>query len=143
MSTSISPALESFMPLLNRRFPSLFVPDKVRTLLGAMHEFRAYMDELITREKARKKDVPSDDNVGAGAGAGSAGNNKTLNLIQTLVLANEPDAHGQTQLSDSELRGNIFVFTVGGLESTSATLTYALALMALHEDVQAWSAFAR
>ncbi|KAF1830841.1 p450-domain-containing protein [Decorospora gaudefroyi] len=64
-----------------------------------------------------------------------------LNLIQTLIKANEPEGDGKTaRLSDDELRGNIFIFTAGGLESTSTTISYALALLALHPEVQEWVA---
>lgn len=59
-----------------------------------------------------------------------------MNLINTLINANSADA--KARLSDSELRGNVFIFTVGGLESTSATLAFALALLAIHPEVQEW-----
>jgi len=121
MSTSISPALEGLIPWANNPLVRICLPRALQRLMLAMSEFSQYMDELIARERAQDpKDVPQ-------------------NLIQTLIHANAAvDEDGRCMLADSELRGNIFLFTVGGLESTSATLTYALALLAIHPEVQKW-----
>jgi cytochrome P450 len=122
MSTSVPPALEGLMSWLNAPALRILVPTKIQSLVIAMKEFRQYMDELIVRERQRsetEKEVEKSE----------------LNLIQTLIRANTVQ---ETKLSDTELRGNIFIFTVGGLESTSATLTYALALLSIHPKVQDW-----
>jgi cytochrome P450 len=64
-------------------------------------------------------------------------------LISTLINANDEiksdkDGVTKTRLSDIELRGNIFIFIGAGLEPTAITLSYALALLAIHPDIQAW-----
>jgi cytochrome P450 len=124
LSTSISPALEGIMPWLSLSWLRSFLPVKVKQLLLAMSEFRQYMDETVARERAKPL-APSD---------------RKLNLISTLIKANDADGKTQARLSDTELRGNIFIFTVGGLESTSITLSYALTFLALHPEIQDWVA---
>jgi cytochrome P450 len=126
MSTSMSPAMEGIMPFLNLPILRLLLPSNVENLLLAMHEFRQYMDETITRERKR---------------AGS-GQSKSPTLINAIIKANDEvktDSGVSTaRLSNTELRGNIFIFTVGGLESTSITLSYALALLAVYPEIQDW-----
>jgi cytochrome P450 len=41
-------------------------------------------------------------------------------------------------LSEEEVMGNLFVFIVAGHETTAGTMHYALILLALHPEVQAW-----
>jgi cytochrome P450 len=121
MSTSISPALEGLMPWFTTPGLNAFLPSSIKKLLLAMSEFQAYMDETVARERA--KPISHDAKP---------------NLINTLIKANTTDPETKARLSATELRGNIFIFTVGGLESTSITLSYALALLAIHPDVQDW-----
>lgn len=122
MSTAISPALEGIMAWRYASALHILMPSDIKNLMLAMREFRQYMDELIARERSKPNNSNKDKSL-------------NLNLIQTLIKANTGD---EVRLSDNELRGNIFIFTVGGLESTSATLSYALALLAIHPEVQGW-----
>ena len=122
INTSISPALEGFMPWLKVSGLQFLLPTKITQVLVATREFRQYMDETIARE--RMKPATADTK---------------LNLISTLIKATDTaDQATKARLSDVELRGNIFIFTVGGLESTSITLSYALALLAIHPEIQEW-----
>lgn len=127
MSTSISPALEGIMPWLKWSGLQFLLPAQVENVQLAMREFRQYMDETVIRE--RKKTTSSEDT-------------KIPNLISTLIRANDAakseDVQSKARLSDSELRGNIFVFTIGGLESTAITLSYTLAQLAVNPDIQNW-----
>lgn len=118
MSTSISPALEGIMPYLSLPFLSLLMPPSIKKLMLACTEFRNYTTELLANHKASNE------------------NGTNLNLINTLIKANAADS--KMRLEESELRGNVFIFTVGGLESTSATLAYALGLLATHPEIQDW-----
>ena len=128
MSTSISPAIEGIMPWLQWSGLQILLPKSIKALLHAMAEFRQYMDEIVARERHKEKHQE---------GRGH------LNLIQNLLKANDElkaeDNGSKARLSDVELRGNVFIFTVGGLESTSITLSYALALLAINPDIQDWA----
>jgi cytochrome P450 len=128
ISTSISPAMESVLPWLKSSELQMLLPTKIKKLLVAMKEFRQYSDETIARERAKENTV---------------GENKMPTLISTLINANDEiksdkDGVTKTRLSDIELRGNIFIFIGAGLEPTAITLSYALALLAIHPDIQAW-----
>jgi cytochrome P450 len=121
MSTSISPVLEGILPRLS--WLHILMPTNIKTLMLAMQEFRQYMDDLISRERQRSSTEPEEPAK------------SEMNLIQTLIKANTGSS---AKLSSTELLGNIFIFTVGGLESTSATLTYALSLLSIHPLIQDW-----
>lgn len=121
MSTSISPALEGIMPWLDVPILRNLMPQSIEKLMLACDEFRSYTTEIITSNSNSTSTETSSSN---------------LNLINTLIKANSADA--KSRLSESELRGNVFIFTVGGLESTSATLAFALSLLAIHPEVQEW-----
>jgi cytochrome P450 len=72
----------------------------------------------------------------------TSGQTRVSALISTLIEASgqvkTESRASKARLSDTELRGNIFIFLVGGLESTSITLSYAIALLAVHPDIQDW-----
>lgn len=129
MSTAISPALEGIMPWLGLLRLRVLLPAPIKRLHVAMAEFRTYMDETVVREREKMS---------------TEGEAKVLNLISTLIKANDAakkdDAASKARLSDVELRGNIFIFTVGGLESTAITVAYSLALLAVHPEIQDWVA---
>ena len=126
MSTSISPAIEGIMPLFKSPVLESLLPTSTRRLLLAMREFRQYMEETVIRERSKVVDRQP----------------KSATLISTLIKANDEikteSGVSKSKLSDVELRGNIFIFTVGGLESTSITLSYALALLAVYPEIQDW-----
>ncbi|KAI4622216.1 hypothetical protein J4E83_004956 [Alternaria metachromatica] len=126
MSTSISPAIDGIMPLFKSPAFESLLPTSTKRLLLAMREFRQYMDETVVRERSKVV----------------SGQPKAATLISTLIRAtdttNTRSGGSKAKLSDAELRGNVFIFTVGGLESTSITLSYALALLAVHPEVQDW-----
>ena len=126
MSTPISPVIDGIMPLFQSPVLESLLPTSTKRLLLAMREFRHYMDETVVRERSKV----------------ASGQPKAATLISTLIRANDTtntgSAGSKAKLSDVELRGNIFVFTVGGLESTSITLSYALALLAVYPEVQDW-----
>ena len=41
-------------------------------------------------------------------------------------------------LSEAEILGNLYIFTVAGHETTATTFRYAMTLLALHQDIQSW-----
>ncbi|KAI4664462.1 uncharacterized protein J4E88_010714 [Alternaria novae-zelandiae] len=126
MSTSISPAIEGIMLLFKLPILESLLPTSTKRLLLAMREFRQYMDETVVKERSKV----------------ASGQSKAATLISTLIRANDEAKSGsgvsKSKLSDVEIRGNIFIFTVGGLESTSIALSYALALLAVYPEVQDW-----
>jgi len=101
MSTSISPAIEGIMPLFKLPVLESLLPTSTKRLLLAMREFRQYMDETVVKERSKV----------------ASGQSKAATLISTLIKANDEvkteNRVSKSKLSDIELRGNIFIFTVG------------------------------
>lgn len=64
---------------------------------------------------------------------------ETGNLLDSLVRARQQEQatnKHSTGLTDSEVLGNVYMFTLAGHETTATTLRFALVLLALHTDVQ-------
>ncbi|KAF2831742.1 cytochrome P450 [Ophiobolus disseminans] len=120
MGSSLAPALEALPHWLKSE---KFLPKQVTHVIAATGEFSTYMDALISRERTKP----------------AAASDAKLNLIGTLIRASgEKDGEMNARLSDEEVRGNVFNFIIGGLEPTAIALSYALALLAVHGDVQEW-----
>ena len=85
----------------------------IQRLKLVFDEFESYLTELI--------DAASDSNE--------------ANLLTSLVNASREETDG-SGLSMSELLGNIFIFMFAGHETTAATLTRALGLLALDPSKQ-------
>ncbi|OCL06848.1 cytochrome P450, partial [Glonium stellatum] len=109
-----------------------FMPKKVQRVGTAVKEFRQYMNELLDRER-QAMTTPQ--------GAAKP------NLINTLIR--ESDEAKATvagknpsllRLSDDEIKGNIFIFSLAGHDTTANTLAYALCLLAIHPEYQTWLA---
>lgn len=65
---------------------------------------------------------------------------ETHNLLGRLVRSRREEEEITTKrnpgLSDAEILGNVFIFSIAGHETTATTLRFALALLAIHSDVQ-------
>ena len=104
-----------------------WMPHRLKRVGQAAREFQAYMEELLTVEKAR--------NGGQG------------NLMSALVHAQAEDVEeersktGKTanlKLRDDEVFGNIFAFNLAGHETTANTVAAAVVLLAAHPEYQEW-----
>ncbi|KAG0693434.1 cytochrome P450 [Suillus ampliporus] len=91
---------------------------RFRHIRLAFDELHLYLTETIQERQKFQHKEDNDD------------------LLSNLLRANEKLSKGEVKLSDSELIGNIFIFFVGGHETTAHALTFALALLALHPDKQ-------
>lgn len=59
------------------------------------------------------------------------------NILSQLVTASRDNEKG-VMLTDSDLRGNLFIFTAAGFETTANTLTFAFSMLARHPEWQDW-----
>lgn len=55
-------------------------------------------------------------------------------LVRSSLESREQD--GGSPISDIELRSNVFIFLLAGHETTANSLSFTLALLALHPDIQ-------
>ncbi|EJD34763.1 cytochrome P450, partial [Auricularia subglabra TFB-10046 SS5] len=61
---------------------------------------------------------------------------EAADLFRRLVEANEAEGEASARLTDDELISNIYVYFLAGHETSAHALTFALALLALHPEVQ-------
>ncbi|KAH7097522.1 cytochrome P450 [Auriculariales sp. MPI-PUGE-AT-0066] len=114
--------------VIETMFVRIFVPRWLYHLpIKTLHEsdeaffnMRRYIDEMIgeARQKSRQETA-----------AGEA-----VDLFRRLIAANETE--DSSRLTDDELVANIYAFFLAGHETSSHTLTFAFALLAMHPDIQ-------
>ncbi|KAF3031772.1 hypothetical protein E8E12_002080 [Didymella heteroderae] len=114
------------------RVPDFLLPRTLQKLKLSVKEVRLYMQELVLAHMQSSKPA---QRLGT----------RPATLLSAIVAANEAEKDGnegkpRSYLTDSELYGNIFVFNLGGYETTAGTLTFALPYLALNPSIQDWVA---
>ena len=111
------------------KLPDNVLPPILRKLKLSMAEIKLYMQETVLRQ-LQAKEAPLSSTGG---------------LLEGLVTANEAEkqatqASGSTKsfLTDSELYGNLFVFSLAGYETTASSMSFCLAYLAVYPAYQAW-----
>jgi cytochrome P450 len=107
------------------QFPAWMLPRKVVKVSEAMGNFKAYMAEMVEEERRSIANGEGDKD----------------NLMSVLVRAAElskADEKGRNSLTDEEIFGNLFIYSIAGHETTANTLAYAVALMSTNRGVQDW-----
>ncbi|KAJ4303635.1 hypothetical protein N0V90_002536 [Kalmusia sp. IMI 367209] len=132
---------DALMTVLNNLVTSIIVTQKetflnriskllsprLNSVLLAIKEFRQYTDEAIASER---KLLSNDRNAQK--------HNLMSTLIRTSDQAQADGFQSAGQLTDDEIKGNIFIFNLAGHDTTANTLAYAFALLAIYPDVQRW-----
>lgn len=119
----------SNMPLAvafhRRVLESKWAPQRWRKIGLALRSFRAHMEQMLDGER---------NAVGAGD---AREERKTPSLTKALIRASQSE---KVALTDDEIYGNMFIFNFAGHDTTANTMAFAIALLAIHPDVQAWVA---
>jgi cytochrome P450 len=125
----------SVVTLVNNLYLAVFVPVKllllpimpkaVRKVGVAKMEFPLHLNQSITEERRSPM--------------------STNSLVASLVrLADDSDnataksSFGSSHLTEEEITGNLFVFTVAGFDTTANTLSYAIMMLAIYPEWQDW-----
>ncbi|KAF3941686.1 hypothetical protein ABW19_dt0209551 [Dactylella cylindrospora] len=115
-------------------YPS-FLPgyDTMRLLSYAVGEFREHTSDLMNEEKRRNS---------------TPGGETRSNILSMLLRASEEgkkeslggESRGKSaiSLSDSEIMGNLFIFTAAGFDTTSNTIAFALVELVRNPQYQEW-----
>lgn len=102
------------------------MPKAIRKLGIAVQEFPIYSREMLERERALSVSSTQTRN----------------NLMSTLVKASDAekqlDSKTSQSLSEHEIVGNLFQFTVAGFDTTANTLAYAMTTVAACPEWQEW-----
>ena len=119
--------------ILNNLFIAIFIsstalrtvllPLKLRKVKHALQEFRDYMKEMMEEDTKSLYEIEA----------------KKDNLMTVLLRASESrDGNGRNGLSDQEILGNLFIYNVGGHDTTANTLAYCIILLSVEPDIQEW-----
>ncbi|KAL4940224.1 hypothetical protein BDV06DRAFT_224278 [Aspergillus oleicola] len=69
-----------------------------------------------------------------------ASQSETHNLLERVVRSRREEQNASDKrnpgLTDAEILGNVYIFSIAGHETTATTLRFTLVLLALHNDVQ-------
>lgn len=108
-----------------------FMPSVVKRKGYALQDFLIYTQELL--EKEREAGIESDEP-----------RNSLLSLLSTISdksvkdkLTGVPPTEKQA-LSDDEITGNLYQFTLAGFDTTANTLAYAVTMLAAVPEWQKW-----
>lgn len=109
-----------------RLLTSPVMPKSVQNIGFAVTEFPAHVKDLLQAERASKV-------------------SDKVNLMSTLVKASDAKKDEQSSdpkvklsLTEEELAGNLFQFTVAGFDTTANTMAYAITLLATYPEWQNW-----
>ena len=101
-----------------------FMPPTWRALGKVMDNIQSYAEDLLNseREIAKTDSTPR------------------TNVLSQLVQLSDEGRKGSSglSLSESEIRGNLFLFTAAGFDTTANTMTYAVAFLASQPRWQEW-----
>ena len=112
----------SFPIALLTRWPSWLPGHETMKKLGiAKREFIRHTDRLLEEERKRMGEKSTRNNI-----------------MSQMLQASELDSTKRKALSDDEMRGNLFVFTAAGFETTANTLSYALMYLVRYPLWQDW-----
>ena len=126
--------MDSILAVVENLIPAAMVPVKILTSpvmpksiqsVGyAVTEFPEHVKDLLETERLSKR-PPKD------------------NLMSTLVKVSDAqnvDMNSKTKLflSEKELAGNLFQFTIAGFDTTANTMAYAITLLAIYPEWQKW-----
>jgi cytochrome P450 len=118
--------MQTLLNIMNRHFVAFLIPTRflrltwmpsaVQTIGTAVDEFPRYAAEIIQEQPEQ--------------------NDSSDNLIKTLVSnlrSNKTDS-----LTENEIVGNLFNFSVAGFDTTASTVAYAIMSLAVDPDLQDW-----
>ena len=123
--------MDAILAIVENLVPSVFVPlgmltspimpESVRRVGYAVQEYPGHVKDLLDAE--RKAERPAQ-----------------ANILSTLVTASDAETKTKSKLflSESELAGNLFQFTIAGFDTTANTMAYAITILAIHPEWQDW-----
>ncbi|RAK96099.1 cytochrome P450 [Aspergillus ibericus CBS 121593] len=103
-----------------------FMPKSLRLLGRQMANVPQYIKEILDEERNAKSSEPP---------------KKRSNLMDLLVQFTDPGKERTSStlfLSDSEISGNLWVFTAAGFDTTANTMGYAVMFLAMYPQWQDW-----
>lgn len=95
------------------RLPALTQSKKAEELRDSMADLKAYFSDMIR--------------------------NPSGEFVEALVQANMSEKEGSKgRLNEDELYGNLFILQLAGSDTTSYSMSFTMAMLSVHPDVQDW-----
>ncbi|WYZ37721.1 hypothetical protein EsH8_II_001227 [Colletotrichum jinshuiense] len=138
----------AFIPIAVLRLPAM--PLLAQTLGAALHRLPGLTRDMLDQERRRNAAADAEADPAAVAGQAPATIMSMLVRLSDQAKSEGSSADAQQQqhpdkkpaaksfLTEEEIAGNLFVFTAAGFDTTANTMAYAVALLALHPEWQAW-----
>lgn len=104
--------------------PSIILPASVKKVMTAVSEFKEYLVEMVEEEKITLRQDAEKDNL--------------MSVLVRAAVSEEEEGKGRNGLSDEEIYGNLFLYSLAGHDTTANTLTYAVHIMATDPKLQTW-----
>lgn len=122
--------------LLPHRLLSLpFLPKKLATAGRAIKEYKQYMVEMLEQEKQLlSQRAPGTGNLFSLLLRGSE-HARALSTSGTKTPGDSAEG-----LTDSEVMGNVFIYTLAGHHTTASAISYTTLLLAIYPEWQDWVA---
>ena len=102
------------------------MPKTARTLGIAVQEFPVYTKEMLAKERA----------------VSASSTQRRHNLMSALVRASDAEKGSNNKssqsLSEAEIQGNLFQFTLAGFDTTANTMAYAVTNLVAYPEWQDW-----
>lgn len=120
-------------PLWVYSMPPAVLPGKLSKYVSAHREFRRYMEKMVKEKKAEVATGEISDDTFLNTIVSKSEEFRKLGKPSTIEGASVSGG-----LYDEEIYGNLFTFNFAGHETTAGTLTYALHLLAVYQQMQDW-----
>lgn len=101
-----------------------FMPPTLQQLAHHLHKTPEYTSAVLEQEREEAR----------------AGSGIRNNFLSLLLRLSDQEKHNRTgfSLTDEEISGNLFIFTMAGFETTANTLGFSVTLLAAHPEIQDW-----
>lgn len=120
--------LSAFLSIKTASLP--LMPHLIRKIGTAKLEFVSHVEKMLQRHR--------DSMISRSASDKSNVPNIMDFMVDESDKVKDENSRGRLHLSEQEILGNMFQVTVAGYETSANALTYAIALLAVHPDVQDW-----
>ncbi len=102
--------------------PNILLTRNLIHAKDCIKEFREYLVEMVEEERQSLHHREEEKD----------------NLLSVLVRISEAGATGRQGLSNEEIYGNLFIYTLAGHDTTANTLAYTIVLLSAYPRLQLW-----
>lgn len=145
---SLNAVLSSFLNLLalsfieKSRIPRSWLGSSLQQLFHVREQFKDHMTQMVASERSQSKAGNADRHnlIAALVRADMAAKNEYSTSDTSSEDKSTGSVTGSKGLTESEILGNLFIYSFAGHDTTASTLSFALVHLALVPSLQDWIA---